>query len=60
MPCRLVCSEYIANSFGSHSLFPVFLGWFDILKVEGGAEIFSNYGPRGLELEGQKSAYLMF
>jgi hypothetical protein len=52
MPCRLVCSECIANSFGSHSLFPVFLGWFDILKVEEGEEIFSNCGPRGLELEG--------
>lgn len=52
MSCRLIYSEYIANSFGSHSLFLVFLGWFDILKLEGGGDIVGNHGPRGLELEG--------
>lgn len=58
MPCRLLCSEYIANCFVSHLLFPAFLKLFDILKV-GEGKICSNHGSRDLELEGQQSAYFV-
>ena len=39
IPCRLLCSEYFANSFGNYSLFPALLGFFVMFKVEEGKNL---------------------